>query len=100
MATALEGVFSAIQDCLVVESASGFLDNIVISSQEGLTNAWYYARAWHYERFRCTNLPDEYKPGRMCAGKVGRDPIAFIVSTEVTTLFTPFESCTELVEVK
>ncbi|EJC98746.1 uncharacterized protein FOMMEDRAFT_161579 [Fomitiporia mediterranea MF3/22] len=82
VATALENVFSSVQDCLVSPGSGGALDNIIISSREGLSIAWYHARSWHHKPLECVNPPPNHLPGRLCAGRIGRDPVAYIVSTE------------------
>ncbi|KAL5533735.1 hypothetical protein ACEPAG_195 [Sanghuangporus baumii] len=82
VATALESVFSSIQDCIVIPGTGGALNNVLISSKQGLSLAWYHGRSWQYKPLNCVNFPSASMPGRLCTGRVGRDAVAFIVSSE------------------
>ncbi|KAL5535981.1 hypothetical protein ACEPAF_4075 [Sanghuangporus sanghuang] len=82
VATALENVFSSIQDCIVIPGTGGALDNVLISSKQGLSLAWYHGRSWQYKPLNCVHSPSASMPGRLCTGRVGRDAVAFIVSSE------------------
>lgn len=82
----LEPEFSAIRDVLIVNNPISNLDYILVSCQEGLIVTWYAGRSWQSRPLPCLPLAEAVNPGLVRALRDKQDPVAYIVTTEVSSL--------------
>ena len=83
--------FRAIKDCVVVPADKGSMDNIVISSEEGLSVLWYDQQEWHCERVKAMDGTDSIegvgKRSLLSKGTLCKE-ITLLVTAEVSTQST------------